>query len=363
MKLNFLKSLVMCITVTGFLLSGCATNQPQSSRRYVWPRPPDEPKIEWIKSYYGQNDFPKSGFSVFLETLFGGEEGHIFEKPIDVKSNGKGVVYVTDVAIPGIFRFDLLNQKVDLWERGSDPDTTLALVPYFIALDDKDNVYAVGSGSTNIYVVDSNGTFLRKIDFKGKVKSAGGILVDSEKKRIFLVDNVESKVAIFDLDGKYISSFGKKGEDKGEFNRPSPIVMNRLGEIIIGDVMNGRIQIFDREGKFLRMFGQRGDGSADFQVMKGVAVDTDNNVYVTDGKANQIKIFSKTGDYLMSFGTAYSVTKTMKESPGGFLLPQGIFIDGSDTIYVADQANMRFQVFKYLKGEVKKDAGQLKGGK
>jgi hypothetical protein len=31
------------------------------------------------------------------------------------------------------------------------------------------------------------------------------------------------------------------------------------------------------------------------------------------------------------------------------LLPQGIHIDETDTIYIADQSNMRFQVFKYLK--------------
>ena len=51
----------------------------------------------------------------------------------------------------------------------------------------------------------------------------------------------------------------------------------------------------------------------------------------------------------MAFGSSYSITQTMKEAPGGFLLPQGIHIDGTDTIYIADQANLRFQVFKYLK--------------
>jgi hypothetical protein len=38
--------------------------------------------------------------------------------------------------------------------------------------------------------------------------------------------------------------------------------------------------------------------------------------------------------------------------PGEFLLPAGLFIDGQDRIYVADQGNSRVQVFEYLKSGV-----------
>jgi hypothetical protein len=63
----------------------------------------------------------------------------------------------------------------------------------------------------------------------------------------------------------------------------------------------------------------------------------------------------------MSMGAAYSVTKTFREAPGGFLLPQGIFIDNADNIFIADQANLRFQHFRYLKNEGAKDKGLDKG--
>lgn len=338
-------------------LSGCATGVPQSTKRYVWPRPPDAPKIEWLKSYYGQNDFPKDGFTVFMETLVGAPPPMLFEKPIDIKSNGKGLVYVTDIAIPGIFRFDLNQQKIELWRRGSDPERSLALTPYYISLDNSGNLYAVGTGSKNVFVVDENGTFIRKFDYAAaKVDAPGGILVDNGRQRIYLADTGGSKVAVFDLEGKFLFSFGQPGEGDGEFNRPIPITMNSKGEIIVGDVMNARIQIFDGDGKFLRKFGQRGDAAQDFQIIKGVAVDSDDNIYVTDGKANKIKIFNTIGQLNMSFGTAYSVPKAMQEAPGGFLLPQGIFIDSTDTIYIADQANLRFQVFKYLKDAPQKES-------
>lgn len=355
MKLKLMKILLLFLMAAIVLISGCATEVATSSRRYVWPRPPDQPKIEWIKSYYSQHDFPKSGFDNFMEGLFGQAKPIIFEKPIDIKSNGKGVVYVTDIVKGAIHVFDLVNHTVTAWQKGDDPDKTMAVIPFFLSIDSLNNIYVVGSGRKVVYVLDPVGNVIRTIDFSAKVTAAAGIAIEESLKRIYIVDNTGGKVEVFDLSGKHLFSFGKPGDGNGEFNRPTPIIINRKKEVVIGDVMNARVQVFDLEGKFLRKFGQRGDGAGDFQVIKGVASDSDNNVYVTDGKANQVKIFNDKGDLLMAFGRAHSVPVTLKESPGGFLLPQGIYIDATDTIYIADQANMRFQVFKYLKGEEKVD--------
>jgi len=340
--------IAMALLACSILLGGCAAQQAQPTKRYVWPRAPEQPRIEWLKSYYNQHDFPKSGFTTFVETLFGQSPAISFAKPIDIKSDGKGVVYITDIAIAAIFVYDLNNGTVEVWERGPDPDKSLAINPYFIALDRDKNIYAVGSGAKFIYVLDSKGAVLRKIDFAEEVKNPGAITVDQETGRIYLVDNTGGKVAVYESSGKFLFSFGKPGAGPGEFSRPSPIAINRKGEVVVGDVMNARVQVFSKDGKFLRQFGQRGDAVSDFQVIKGLSVDSDDNVYVTDGKSNQIKIFSTNGDHLMSIGTPYSVTATFKEAPGGLLLPQGIHVDETNTIYLADQANMRFQIFKYL---------------
>lgn len=173
-----------------------------------------------------------------------------------------------------------------------------------------------------------------------------------------MVDLTGGKVEVFSLQGEHLFSFGKPGEGEGELNRPSPIAINHKGEVIIGDTMNGRIQIFDGDGKFLRKFGERGDGNNQFQILKGIAVDSEDNIYVTDGKANQIKIFNSKGDFLLGIGTAFSVAMAQREAPGGFLLPQGIYIDSTDHIYVTDQANCRFQIFRYLKDEPGSGAGK-----
>jgi DNA-binding beta-propeller fold protein YncE len=349
MRPAFVKKSTLLLLAAVFFLYGCAADLPMQTRRYVWPRLPDPPKIEWIKSYYGENDFPKSGFTTFMEALFGSPGELLFMKPIDIKSNGKGLVYVTDIVLPGIFVFDLEGKKKDFWAKSSDIDAGMGITPYYISLDDEGNVYVVGVGRKEIDVLAPTGKLIRRIDFTDKVASPAGIAVHSKSGRIYLLDGSEAKAAVFDLSGKYLFSFGKPGDQDGEFNRPVPIIINNKDEVIIGDTINCRIQIFDLDGKFLRKFGQRGDGASEFQIIKGVAVDSDDNIYVTDAKANQFKVFNSKGEFLIAIGTAYSVTKTMKEAPGGFLLPQGIHIDKNDSIFIADQANMRFQHFRYLK--------------
>jgi sugar lactone lactonase YvrE len=119
--------------------------------------------------------------------------------------------------------------------------------------------------------------------------------------------------------------------------------------------MNARIQIFDANGKFLRQFGSRGDGPQDFQVLKGLALDSEDNIFITDGKGHKVVIYSTDGDFLLTFGGLFSTVVTGKDSMGGFVMPQGIFIDKSDQIYVVDQMNHRFQVFQYISDDFLKN--------
>lgn len=366
MKVRFCKNPLLFLMIAVLFLSGCATELPKQTRRYVWPRPPDEPKIEWIKAYYSQLDFPKSEFQSTLELLFGAPQAISFGKPIDIKADGKGLVYITDIVRKAIYVYDLNAATVTVWKKSQGGEKPLAITPFYLSLDHEGNVYVVGAGATQIFVLDRAGVVSRTIEFGDKIKlnESGGIAVDSARGRIYLVDSIGAKIEVFALAGNHLFSFGKPGEGDGEMNSPMPISLNHKGEIVVGDVRNARIQIFDAEGKFLRKFGERGDAQHQLQVLKGLAVDSDDNVYITDGKASQLKIFDTNGQYLLTIGAPHSVPETRVEAPGGFLLPQGISIDSSDTIYIADSANMRFQVFKYLKNNAQSgSATTLPGGK
>lgn len=140
MKVKFCINPLLFLLIALLFLAGCATELPKQTRRYVWPRPPDEPKIEWIKSYYSQNDFPKSQFQSNIEFLFGAPLPITFEKPIDIKANGKGLVYVTDIVKKSIFVYDLNNATVTVWKKNQVGEKPLAITPFYLSLDQEGNL-------------------------------------------------------------------------------------------------------------------------------------------------------------------------------------------------------------------------------
>lgn len=324
------------------LLAGCAT-QPTAVRRFYWPPLPAPPRIEWLGAYHSQLDLKTPSF---LSKILGEEEPIALDKPLYIAANGAGKVYVGDIFKSTFWVYDL--KEKDVYRLGANTAHAVFEHPTGIDLDGEGNIYAADNRKKKIVVFDRNERTQTVFDLSAEVQTISAIAIDPVRRRLIVPDGTGHKVAVFDLAGKLLFSFGKPGDGDGEFNYPLSAAVNREGEIFIADTQNARIQRFTPDGKFVLKFGQRGDGPSDFAIIKGVAIDSENHVYVTDGKAHNIKIFDDKGDYLLTIGGPYSLQPEGKVAPGGFLIPQGIYIDKNDTIYVVDQLNRRFQVFQYL---------------
>lgn len=324
------------------VVAGCASSPEVKRQRFFWPPLPDDPKIEWIGAYRSEADFQKKGIRQFMESVVGESTQLSFERPLGIASDSSGKVFVSDPMEMHVLVFDFNAEKVHVFGKDGNPFKE----PAGIALDDAGNIYVADSSTRKILVFDKNEKPLRNIDISEKTKRVIGLTIDPARKRVIVADTQGHKIEVFDLEGKHLFTIGARGSGDGEFNYPSWVTLLKGGEIVVTDMMNARIQVFEPDGKFIRKFGHRGDNPGEFQIIKASAVDSENHIYVTDGKGNYIGIFSETGDFLLAVGGAYSAEK--KIAPGGFLLPQGIFIDKNDRIFVVDQLNHRFQVFQYL---------------
>lgn len=158
--------------------------------------------------------------------------------------------------------------------------------------------------------------------------------VDDEK--IYVVDNENSKIQIFDLKGNFLKSFGTKGNLNSQFNKPIGIALNK-DKIFVTDSGNNRIQVFDKEGNFISFFGTKGNLPGQFNAPSGISY-FQGRIYIADSGNDRIQIFSSTGIFLGEFGIAGN-------EAGRFNNPVDLSIDSAGNIYILDEGNFRVQKF------------------
>ncbi len=153
-----------------------------------------------------------------------------------------------------------------------------------------------------------------------------------------------------------------------QFNSPTGVAVDKLGNVYVADSQNNRIRKItphssepDGVGTVITFAGT-GTGStfkddviplvATFSLPSGVAVDKSNNVYVADTPNHLIrKITSGSGSMVSTFAgmaavpgmVAMGSMPAVPAIPATFSLPNGVAVDGSNNVYVADTLNHRIR--------------------
>ncbi len=78
-------------------------------------------------------------------------------------------------------------------------------------------------------------------------------------------------VFIFSPAGKYISRFGSRGDEDGQFTSPRSIAVDNLGKIYIADFPG--VMIYASDGRYLDTLQVNG-------AVMGITFDDQNNLYV-----------------------------------------------------------------------------------
>jgi DNA-binding beta-propeller fold protein YncE len=140
-----------------------------------------------------------------------------------------------------------------------------------------------------------------------------------------------SRIVEFTNDGHYVRQFGTPGNGDGQFRLPHGVTMDTQGRIYVADRGNSRVQVFDRDGKFLAKWTDVG------QPWDVVYVAQENAIYMCDGAWDRITKLSTDGKVLGEL-SHYG------KAPGEVDFPHAIAVspDGAD-IYVAEIKNWRVQ--------------------
>ena len=336
-------------TATVFAALFACAHVKEQNYDLVIPPPPETPRYRLEHVYSGSGEYEKHGF---LDAVFGNQsaaEQHQLFKPMDVVSDGKGLVYVSDTAKPPrIEVFDEVKKEVRLI--GVEGQGHL-LLPLGMGLDPDGNIFVADGKLRQVIEFAPDGRFLAAFGAPANLETPSDAAVDAQRKLLYVADSKGHRVQVFSLaDGKLLRTIGERGNDLGKFNFPSSIAIGKDGRVYVVDALNFRYQVFDAEGTFLAAHGAIGQEPGTFARPKGIALDSEDHVYVSDAAFCNVQVFDQEGKLLIWIGAPGS-------QPGEFQLTEGIFIDASDHVFVVDQMNRRVQRFAYLREHPAKEVG------
>lgn len=323
-------------------LCGCATAPETKDEKLLWPLPPEEPRIAYVRSLLGEADFVKRSFFDFL---LGSPSMGGLGKPYGVFARGDKVY--ASLTARGMVA--VINAKERTVTYRGDRGAGKLSLPMGVAEAANGTLFVSDARLNRVFGYNAEGDLTVAIGKKDELLSPSGIAVNDELGRLYVVDTPGHNVHVYSLPGVSLFTFGVRGSGDGQFNYPTNVALDRrTGNVYVVDTQNFRVQVFDKDGKFLKKFGQIGDRLGDFARPKGIGIDSEGHVYVADAAFDNFQIFNEEGQLLLYVGRAGL-------EPGTFQLPAGLYVDDKDRIYVADQLNGRVQVFQYLSEKWKKE--------
>ena len=209
-------------------------------------------------------------------------------------------------------------------------------VPWGVAVNEKDEIAVTETGNHRIQVFSSNGTHLRsfgrKGDQHGQFDWPDGIVYHNDN--IIVADGRNHRVQLFSGEGEYLGQFGGEGNLNHQLQSPRGLSIDNDGNIIVADSGNKLIKIFSLDGQFLRKIGTEGSFITLFH-----CIQHENYLIVSDFGDHCVKVFNKDGKFLYKFG------KRGKRE-GEFNEPGCLSVNKAGQLLVCDSGNHRIQVFE-----------------
>ena len=316
----------------------------------------------------------------------GSDEGQL-ASPAGIDWSHNGRLYVADKGNNRISVFGLDGVFIKaMGQRGLKESKRLE-EPVQVFVDLKERVYVLEKRDNGIVTVfDHNGKPLQRINNKAFNKIASGdteimaITID-DKGLLYAADRENGRILQIDWQTKkLVSSFGSKGDQRGQFEEVSAMVVLPGNKIAVADGENKKIEIYrltennikeldklylptvayersiklncsmayrmrggnvlclDSDNNKVSTFTSSGkkviDFEGEFSDLEGAAID-DQTIVLLDGE--KLKFYKLDGRMRFEVGSS-------GDADGKFDSPKGLFLT-KDKVYIADTGNQRVQVF------------------
>jgi serine/threonine-protein kinase len=119
---------------------------------------------------------------------------------------------------------------------------------------------------------------------------------------VYVLDSETHLVSRFTNDGRYLASFGGRGNGHGMFNDPRDVAVDVRGYVYVLDYGNRQVQRLSADGEYQTRWAFKvAADQPGLRLLDGMTVDRDCNVYVSDASAGKIRKVTPDGKVGVSF--------------------------------------------------------------
>ena len=159
-----------------------------------------------------------------------------------------------------------------------------------------------------------------------------GVTADNKTGNIYVADQSNNCVKVFNGTGEYLFKFGDKGGD-GKMYQPRGVAI--FEDIIVITQANHCVLKYQLNGKFISRTGTEGRGELELSYPFGLTIDElDGDIYICDYDNNRVQILNKDFSFKVQFG------KDELNHPRDVKLSK-------DYIYILDVSNPCLHLFNY----------------
>ena len=220
-------------------------------------------------------------------------EGEQIDNLFGIAVNTKGNIAVTDIGKHYVYIFDKNGKCLrKIGDKGQFK------YPLGVTYLKDDEILIADTNNNRIQQINiQTGTVVKTFGKEGEGTREFNLPTDvclDEERRIVVTEIWSKRIQVMSCQGETISIFGNIGPEKLKGPRSC---LPYKDKFFVSDGGNNCINAFDKSGTFLHKFGKQGNQDGQFNNPSGLLIDSSNNLLVCDQWNNRVQQFSLDGRF------------------------------------------------------------------